>query len=52
MTVEAYFLKKYNIKLRYPNLCLAIAGAASRKIRFPLEVLSVKEGQRKGKLSA
>jgi hypothetical protein len=46
ITVAAYFRKKYNIELRYPNLCLAIAGTASRKLRFPLEVRKRQGGLR------
>ncbi|CDW52904.1 eukaryotic translation initiation factor 2C 4 [Trichuris trichiura] len=42
INVYGYFLKQYGIKLKYPNLPLAIKG----KCAFPIELLNVLPGQR------
>uniref|UniRef100_A0A5S6R4T9 Piwi domain-containing protein n=1 Tax=Trichuris muris TaxID=70415 RepID=A0A5S6R4T9_TRIMR len=42
ITVCGYFLKQYNIRLKYPNLPLVIKGRCA----FPIELLIVLPGQR------
>lgn len=44
MSVEQYFMKQYNYRLRYPNLPCLLCG--TKRNAFPLEVCRVVPGQR------
>eukprot|EP00842_Homolaphlyctis_polyrhiza_P005960 jgi/Hompol1/6365/HPOL_004951-RA len=45
-SVAAYFAKKYNRQLYFPNLPCVVVGTLDRPVYLPLEVCEVVEGQR------
>ncbi|CAI5450512.1 unnamed protein product [Caenorhabditis angaria] len=46
MSVYDYFLDKYRIRLKYPDLPLAIQKIGNRVLCYPLEILKIERGQR------
>ncbi|VDO19598.1 unnamed protein product [Heligmosomoides polygyrus] len=46
VTVEQYFLERYKLRLRYPNLPLAVEKRGNAPSYHPLEVICIEKGQR------